>query len=149
MAYGIFATSPLHNIDKSSSQPSVHESRINSKPPRVFGVFFRRSLYVALRRPETNEKKIVPGYASIPACSRREAYWSDQCVFRRDCTLEAMRTQGFPLEHTHAKKNSLDSFTGCSGTGRRHSNRVHSNRVWAEAWRRGPGTDRPAASDRE
>src|SRR6266511_4038480 len=53
----------------------------------------------------------IPGYASLPACSfgERRIYrnqtWirvasgsgatdSDQYVFLRDCTLEAMRTQG-------------------------------------------------------
>src|SRR5262245_50806806 len=68
---------------------------------------------------------VVPGYASLPACSLRwytnyrpaarfepdahdckqyslvasnaisGASDSDQCVIRRDCALEAMRTQGF------------------------------------------------------
>jgi hypothetical protein len=67
------------------------------------------SLHDQLRRPET--MKTRPGYASLPACSlggrpidqnRTPPNWrrclpktgSYKFAFRRDCTLEAMRTQG-------------------------------------------------------
>src|SRR5215471_21169292 len=46
MAYGISLPG------ESYSQPSVDESRIKPKPPRVYCVFLRRSLHVELRHPE-------------------------------------------------------------------------------------------------
>src|SRR5262245_48603061 len=83
-------------------------------------------------------KSEARGRANWPLC-----LVSFDAVFRENQAKRAV-CPTLTEEHTHAKKDSMDSVTGRGGIGQRHSNHFR-----ARARRRESGTDRPAKRDRE